>query len=696
MWTEPEDLFASSSYQSPKKGGAAGKKNGGFDGVASPSDMSAFESPTSVFGFPGLDNIIPPEFSSQNAENQTATILSSAPFAEPEKTTTAKLLPPVLVEKQGKKKKKKTQQKQQVIQQEERRESQTGEEEDDAEMYNLHKWLNQSDWKKLKRALAKLESNAPAHAIEASLSARNQYGETPIHTAAYKAPTKLMLSMLDLIPLRKGKEYLLSGDSEGNSPLHLACANFLDRIELSVIRSALLLAPQALQSKNVNGDTRKFLVIRRSSSSLSLCEASLSTNKIPTFLTPLLRFFLYIPLTALHLLVASPSFKATNDGEAEVAAKEAITSLLLASPSAAASVTAQNNRGDTLLHLSIANGAYGSVLAKLLEFGPNAVRVPDANSFLPIHFAAAFGHTPWPIVADMIRLFPESIRSQTKTGDAPLHLLLSNSHKFLKAEKTSKKSAKLEDLCLDRNTAKLAALLIGPEDQPLEKAPVLIRNKEDINPLHAAALFNTPAKLTRMLMDSPAGKMAAAATTSYGSTALHLACTSRATSVVEANLKTLSTVEACATTDGRGRTPLALAASNKKTSKKIIRCLCKVYPDAASIPSKGKLPLHLACSSKKSKPGVVKALLKVYPDGCKAVTAKGNTALHEACKHRAPTAVIELLLSQFPESLNMQNLNLELPVDLARANGASRQTVSLLAGSSFVINEIAREFSPNL
>jgi len=202
--------------------------------------------------------------------------------------------------------------------------------------------------------------------------------------------------------------------------------------------------------------------------------------------------------------------------------------------------------------------------------------------------------------------------------------------------------------------------------------------------------------LTRMLMDSPAGKMAAAATTSYGSTALHLACTSRATSVVEANLKTLSTVEACATTDGRGRTPLALAASNKKTSKKIIRCLCKVYPDAASIPSKGKLPLHLACSSKKSKPGVVKALLKVYPDGCKAVTAKGNTALHEACKHRAPTAVIELLLSQFPESLNMQNLNLELPVDLARANGASRQTVSLLAGSSFVINEIAREFSPNL
>jgi len=369
-------------------------------------------------------------------------------------------------------------------------------------------------------------------------------------------------------------------------------------------------------------------------------------------------------------------------------------------PSAGLAVAAQNNAGANLLHVAVCAGVHESVLMKLLKLGPRAVEVPDNHGLLPIHFVAAFGTTSWPVAAEMIRLYPDCIRYKSESGDTPLHLLVSNSLSFLQSD---------DDAHVRENVLKVAEWLIEGvvEEDDSDSAcsgdeavsPVLIRNNDDINPLHAAALFNAPVKLTQLLMTSSDGPGAAAEKTSFGgSTPLHLACASKHVShpSVSKNVNTLTTRKACATTDNIGRTPLAVAAANRKVTKRVISDLAETYPQAAAQTTliKGQLPLHLAVASRKSKASVVKAIIDAYPDALKARTARGNTPLHEACKYRAPTAVVEVLIDSYPEALGLENNCHELPIDRARASGASRDVITLLQGSSYVMERIEGRFLP--
>jgi hypothetical protein len=121
---------------------------------------------------------------------------------------------------------------------------------------NLHRLIDESNWKELKRTFEALQltsSGSEYDVLERAMESTNSRGETPVHTLAWKAPTEIVLQALDL----KSVPALLSrGDRDLNTPVHLACANAADRSEFAVVREMALLAPQALALRNEHGDTR--------------------------------------------------------------------------------------------------------------------------------------------------------------------------------------------------------------------------------------------------------------------------------------------------------------------------------------------------------------------------------------------------------------------------------------------------------
>lgn len=381
--------------------------------------------------------------------------------------------------------------------------------------------------------------------------------------------------------------------------------------------------------------------------------------------------------SALHLLASSRAFQKSPDFAIEAAAEEAISSLIKMSRRI---TTATNNNGATLLHVAIGYGAHERVLVRLIQNGPKAAQIADNHGLLPLHYVAAFGGTPWTVAEELIRIYPGSLCVQTADGDTPLHLLMSNAHKFLK-----------KDQFLDRNTTKLAELLLG---RSKKKSPLLVPNNESLNPLHAAAIFDTPVQLTRILMDSKAGSAASAQTTSFGATALHLAVASSRVADSLANVEALVTRKACRIKDGHKRTPLVVAVQNKKTSKKVVKTLLNEYPESAKKKfTKGQLPIHLSVQSSRAKYSVVRALIKAYPDGVKALTKQGNTPLHEACASGAPVEVIELLVKKYDEGLNIANKHHEVPLDRAQATGASKKVITLLNGRTYKKKPVQQTFS---
>jgi ankyrin repeat protein len=509
----------------------------------------------------------------------------------------------------------------------------TEENAEDGSRTNLHALLKRSQWKALLECVNQLKRPDEIHE---ALSNRDDHEATALHTAAWKAPPKLARLMLDLIPCGERKKYLLSLDSDGNTPLHLACANLDESVDFSIIKHVLVMAPEALEMGNNSGDS------------------------------------------PLHLLVSSPGFCRGFDFTIEAAAEEAITSLLKIVGNVA---NVRNASGATLLHVAIAHGAHERVLVKLINMAPDAAIVSDNHGMLPIHYVAAFGGTPFTFVGQLICAFPEGITSQTENGDTPLHLLISNANKHVQ-----------KGQFLDRNTTKLAELLVGSDIQ--ENCPLFVRNNEQLSPLHGCSLFTSPPQLTNILMNSPLAGQASCVTNRFEATALHLVCVNSNVSDSLANLEALATTHACSIFDIKDRTPLMVAVQNSNASSKVTKALLKAYPEAAKQANqKGQLPLHLAVHSKKAKESVVKALLKAYPEGAHAVTCGGNTPLHEACKHGAPVDVIERLIAQCPDALKQKNDKGKLPIDRALSGKASNGVVAILEGKSFVRSKVQQTMS---
>ena len=435
-----------------------------------------------------------------------------------------------------------------------------------------------------------------------------------LHMAAWNAPSSLMLLLLEVLTsdptsISRTKKYLVSGDADGNTPLHLACASLdstkdtqittpngnivapsSDAIDFSVIKNLLLLSPETLDLVNNDDDT------------------------------------------PLHLMVASEAFRRNDRNVAvEAAAEEAIASLLNMARHLA---VAQNDAGCTLLHVALANQCHERVLVQILTIAPESINVADQRGMLPLHYVAAFGGTPWNIANYLVEVSPDTICCQTESGDTPLHLLMMYAKGIVK-ERWEHHEAVTPYIDMqqslyhvDRQTAKLAELLAGTGAGE-DCSPLLVQNTEDMTPLHCAAAFDAPVELTRILMNHGKSELVARASSlaieQTGSTALHLAVlemgSKKASGGVEystqqqknarANIKALATPIACSIFDANDRTPLMLAVQQNKVSSDVLKSLIEALPESVSARTHKKvLPIHFACRNRKMKRSIVKGRCK--------------------------------------------------------------------------------------
>ena len=297
----------------------------------------------------------------------------------------------------------------------------------------LHDLLKEADWKQLLSILAHLRTQNPV-IIEAALVTLDTRNSTPLHIAVWKAPTPLVKLLMSVIPLDVRELLLLKQDIDGNTPLHLACANLELKsdgtLDMTMLGLLVKDAPNAHETVNCEGDT------------------------------------------PLHLLLTSPAFRADPQNfQAEAYAEEMVKITLKNRIQLASTL---NNSGATLLHVACAHGAHERVLMILLELAPKSAELVDNEGMLPLHYVAACISgkcTPAIFAEKLVEANQEAVIHPCNTGDTPLHFFLSNAKKNIdKHERNS------------RNTAKVVEALLGSADFE-SMCPLLMKNKDSVSNL---------------------------------------------------------------------------------------------------------------------------------------------------------------------------------------------------------------------
>mmetsp|Transcript_47827 Transcript_47827/g.144646 ORF Transcript_47827/g.144646 Transcript_47827/m.144646 type:complete len:1013 (-) Transcript_47827:248-3286(-) len=529
---------------------------------------------------------------------------------------------------------------------------------------NLHRDLARANWKSFHSHLQFLARRSDLVMNTVMMTDSND-GGTPLHTAVWKAPPQLALMLIRLLPTSKELSGIFTTkDKDANTALHLCCANLEltaaeeededsggssgggggGEINTSVLEALARAAPRAVSMQNSEGDS------------------------------------------PLHMLVSSPACAAANlegNPEASAAAERAVKLLLDAGPGGGRdALLLQDMTGATPLHVAVASRASeGVILALLKSAAPDACRTDDNRGMLPLHYVAAFCHTPPSAVRRIIESYPEGVVHHTHNGDTPLHLCISNASSAEGAQGAAERGR------LDKTMGRIVEMLMGPDDpqegggggkSSVGACPLLMTNREKLTPLHCCALFDAPPQLTRLLMKHPAAKRAASMTNSFGATPLHLAAAQPGVAQSIATVVAIGTPEAAAVQDRLKRTPLHVAAQNIHATAQLIKALADLNPDAtAEKTQRGHLPLHLAAQSQAKEP-VIKALIKAFPKATEAKNKSSNTPLHDAAKYRASAGVVKLLLDTYPEAVYIQNQYGNLPLHCATAYQAPGDVVQLL------------------
>jgi len=312
---------------------------------------------------------------------------------------------------------------------------------------NLHRDLSLCAWSRLDRHLVKL-SKHPKALFKALSQPNEELGNaTPLHTACWKAPPPLALHMISLLTrIYKHMETIcLSTDVDGNTPLHLCAANSCHSHpndhygDYDPAESELY---GQLDSKSIPGfkdsDVVEALV-------LTCPTALLVQNKEGD--------------TPLHLAVSSSSSMAH------------VVDCLIDKPDAEACLM-QDCSGATPLHAAIGNHVCLEVLNTIFAPAPEASRIIDHHGLLPLHYVAAFCHTPISFVKQLLEAYPNGISMRTADGDTPLHLAISN------AKNEDEEEAGESDRQL---TIETIQLLLGsyPVNDP--RNPVFMKNNADVS-----------------------------------------------------------------------------------------------------------------------------------------------------------------------------------------------------------------------
>jgi hypothetical protein len=297
----------------------------------------------------------------------------------------------------------------------------------------IHQHLNRGNWDALLAYLQELKGQDPALVYQA-LSGVDSKDKNPFHIAARTAPYAVLKALVGTLPSEYRETLLMKQDSEGNTPLHLACATMqLNEADGSIDAGSLRVltksAPRSQEVMNWTGDC------------------------------------------PLHLLLTSPAFAGTA-GDIEAShvemAEGIVASILDKYPNLG---QIQNFTGSSVLHTALNHGVHERVLLSLLDRVPQSsiARMEDKTGRLPLHCLAACekgkGSVPITVAARLVDSYPGSLMMPCNLGNTPLHMLASNTTK--NADQEYRKNP---------NTAKLAKLLLGSAtDETM--CPLLVQNR---------------------------------------------------------------------------------------------------------------------------------------------------------------------------------------------------------------------------
>jgi len=278
---------------------------------------------------------------------------------------------------------------------------------------DLFQAMDSGEWKLLYQRIMELKQSSDSEVICRVLSIPDtEHESTLLHTAVWKAPPALTKVIMDLIPSSLDTATLcLLTDADGNTPLHLCCANLPiahdGSVDCSVLKRLVKVAPRALHLANDFGDT------------------------------------------PLHLLISSPVCCNVDDDDEAAVAEEAVACLLDVDENIC---RLQDGAGALPLHVAIGCGANELVLMKLLEAAPTVATAKDESGMLPLHYVAATGKTPIAVVDFLMEAHPDSFTEVTVNGDTPLHILASNA---------SESMAELTTQRMDMETERMIEFLLG-------------------------------------------------------------------------------------------------------------------------------------------------------------------------------------------------------------------------------------------
>ena len=324
---------------------------------------------------------------------------------------------------------------------------------------DLHKVLEHCAWATL---YSHIKTLSDRRELVHSAFSTKQSGSTPLHTMVWKAPPFCTLEAIRVLVKSKDTAILAMKDRDGNTPLHLFCANLefheqheddedIDTIYLDILELMIKLTPRVLSMHNGEGDT------------------------------------------PLHLFCASPAVcMKTEQEDKPLKEKRKIALKTLLQNFGHESSFLTDKSGATPLHVAIAHAVDELIIMRLLRVGGSKVlQKEDDRGMIPLHYAAAFVHSSHTVVAKMIELYPESIYHRTHNKDTPMHLLVSNA-----CQKTSQISISTAfNGKLDRNTVKVVELLLGKsarfsvyqyEDEDRDsssskkRCPLLMQNREKV------------------------------------------------------------------------------------------------------------------------------------------------------------------------------------------------------------------------
>jgi len=475
----------------------------------------------------------------------------------------------------------------------------------------LHDLLRKRNWNEMKICLQLLKQEDPFVILRELTQLGDKRHATPLHISITRAPLELTTMLISLIPFEFREDILMAVDENGNAPLHIACENFDHAKSYAAIIKVLTLgAPNVHSMRNHDGECPI---------SLLLTSGGMRTRKIGE----------------------------SGAGGLEKVAEELVRSILEENPSL---IHDKGEDGKTLFQAAASNGVFDRVLKVLESFG--------GNDSLHDLASCSYGTIPSAKNAKrLVKAYPKAVSQKSSTGNTPLHLLVSNIATVITDEGS-----------LDTaNLVSLAKVLVGEGNSDESRCPLLVKNADNLTPLHCCVRYDTPIEIVSALMKNKFSHKAALIGDPYSATPLHNICASSRISEMVSLISVVGTKDSAAWKDSDGNTPLHVAVRNPNATQEVIEALGAVNRDAAKIEnSKGRTPFHVAIRSK-ADASIVKELIKMYPKAVKVIFEGNNNIFHEMCQYETAPGVITGLLHVHPEGASMQNDLGNIPLHVAAA-----------------------------